>query len=65
MKIVQVSGGEIRIPIEQGGGSEEYIYNISRCLAAAGHNVIILDRNYDRTGQDEEDFDGVKILVDV
>jgi glycosyltransferase involved in cell wall biosynthesis len=62
MNIVQVSGGELRIPVEKGGGSEEYILNISKCLAKMGNEVTILDRKYSSTDADVEDVDGVKIV---
>ncbi len=52
----------MRIPVEKGGGSEEYILNISRCLAKVGHNAIILDRKYSPTDPDVEYIDGVKII---
>lgn len=61
MNIVQVSGGELRIPVESGGGSEEYILNISKCLSKAGHDVTILDRKYSPSDPDVEYIDGVKI----
>ncbi len=62
MNIVHVSGGELKIPVEKGGGSEEYILNISKCLSRAGHNVIILDRKYLPADSDVEYVDGVKIV---
>jgi len=62
MNIVQVSAGELKIPVEKGGGVENYILNISRRLAATGHNVTILDRKYSVADRDVEYIDGVKIV---
>lgn len=62
MNIVQVSGGELRIPVERGGGSEETILNISKCLSKTGHNVTILDRKYSPADPDVEYINGVKIV---
>ncbi len=62
MNIVQVSGGEVRIPQEKGGGAQEFILAVSRCLSQMGHNVAILDRKYSNEEPDIEDIDGVKIV---
>lgn len=62
MKIVNISGGELRIPVGKGGGAEEYILNISKCLSRMGHDVTILDRKYSLTDSDIEYVDGVKIV---
>ena len=62
MNIVQVSGGELRIPVEKGGGMEETIVGISKHSVAAGHNVTILDRKYSPADPDVEHLDGVKIV---
>lgn len=62
MNIVHVSGGELRIPVEKGGGSEGYVLNISKRLSRTGHNVIILDRKYLPADPDVEYIDGVKIV---
>ncbi|MFA4935314.1 MAG: glycosyltransferase family 4 protein [Candidatus Methanoperedens sp.] len=62
MNIVHISGGELRIPVEKGGGHEAYVLNICRCLARAGHNAVILDRKYSADDKDIEEIDGVKIV---
>ena len=62
MNIVQVSGGELRIPVDKGGGMEETIVGISRHLVKAGHDVTILDRKYSPADPDVEYLDGVKIV---
>ena len=62
MNIVHVSGAELRIPVEKGGGHEEYILSLSKCLSKAGHNVTILDRKYLPADPDFEYIDGVKIV---
>lgn len=61
MNILQVSGGELRIPVERGGGHEEYILSLSKRIATAGHNITILDRKYSHTDPDVEYINGVKI----
>jgi len=62
MNIVNVTGGELRIPVRQGGGAEAYIFNISKCLSQNGHDVTVLDRKYSITDPDFEYIDGVKIV---
>ncbi len=62
MNIIQVSGGELRIPVESGGGIEAYILNLSKSLSKAGHSVTILDRKYLPLDPDVEYIDGVRIV---
>lgn len=62
MNIVQISSGELRIPVEKGGGIEAYILHLSKSLSKAGHNVVILDRKYSLADPDVEYIDGVKIV---
>ncbi len=62
MNIVQVSGGELRIPVEKGGGMEETVVGISKHLCKAGHSVTILDRQYSRNDCSIEYLDDVKIV---
>jgi D-inositol-3-phosphate glycosyltransferase len=62
MNIVQVSGGELRIPVEKGGGMEVTIVGISKHLVKAGHSVTILDRKYSPADPDVEYLDGIKIV---
>ena len=62
INIVQVSGGELRIPVERGGGHEEYILSLSKRLVTAGYNVTILDRKYSAADPDVEQINGVKII---
>ncbi len=46
MKILQISGGELKIPPEKGGAIELHILSISREFIKSGHSVTILDRIY-------------------
>jgi glycosyltransferase involved in cell wall biosynthesis len=62
MNIAQISSGELRIPVEKGGGIEAYILHLSKSLSKAGHNVVILDRKYFPADPDVEYIDGVKIV---
>ena len=62
MNIVQVTGGELRIPVKTGGGAENLVLNISKRLSQAGHSVTILDRKYSPEDPDVEYIDNVKIV---
>ena len=62
MNIIQVSPGELRIPVESGGGIEAYILNLSKSQSKAGHSVTILDRKYLSLDPDVEYIDGVRIV---
>lgn len=62
MNIVQVSGGELKMPVEKGGGVEAYIFSISKQLSKMGHSVTILDRKYSPADPDVENVKGVKIV---
>lgn len=62
MNIVQVSSGELRIPVEKGGGIEAYILNLSKSLSKAGHDVAILDGKYSPADSDVEYIEGIKIV---
>ena len=62
MNIVQISSGELKIPVDRGGGIEAYILHLSKALSQAGHSVIIVDRKYTRADPDVEHIDGVEIV---
>jgi glycosyltransferase involved in cell wall biosynthesis/ubiquinone/menaquinone biosynthesis C-methylase UbiE len=62
MKIIQVAGGEARIPVDKGGGIETFIFNLSRELARMGHDVTILDRKYSRHDPTITYVAGVRIV---
>ncbi len=62
MNIIQVAGGEARIPVDKGGGIETFIFNLSRELARLGHDVTILDRKYSQNEPVAEYVDGVRIV---
>ena len=62
MKIIQVSPGELKIPVEMGGGIESYILMLAKSMAKMGHEVMLLDRKYSPDDPDTEDIDGVKIV---
>jgi len=62
MKIIQVSPGELKIPVEMGGGIESYILMLAKSMAKMGHEVTLLDRKYSPDDSDTEDIDGVKIV---
>lgn len=62
MNIIQVSGGELRIPADKGGGIEAFIFSISKQQSKMGHNVTILDRKYAQTDPAIEHIDGVNIV---
>ncbi len=62
MVIIQVSTGDLRIPVDMGGGIEAYVLHLSKSLASVGHTVTVLDRKYSASDPDLEDIDGVKIV---
>ena len=62
MNIAQVTGGELRLPVDKGGGVEAYIFSISKQLSKMGHSVTILDRKYSPKDPDVENIEGVKIV---
>jgi len=62
MNIVQISPGELRIPVGRGGGEETLILNTSKRLLLAGHNVTILDRKYSPADPDVDYVEGVKVI---
>lgn len=62
MNIVQISSGEVRIPVEKGGAVEEFVVSLSRRLSQMGQNVTILDRKYSKNDPDVYHLDGVKIV---
>ncbi len=62
MNIVLVTGGETRVPPEEGGGVEAYIFNASKQLLKMGHDITVLDRKYSPADPDVEYIDGVKIV---
>jgi len=62
MNIIQVTPGELRIPVDTGGGEERLVLNTSKRLTLAGHSVIILDRKYSPVDPDTEDIDGIKVV---
>ncbi len=62
MKIIQVAGGETRIPVDRGGGIETFILNLSRELTRMGHDVTILDRKYARNDPAAAYIGGVRIV---
>ena len=62
MKLIQISPGEQRIPVNMGGGIESHIYNMSLALKKLGHDVIIIDRKYTKDDPDNECSEGIKII---
>jgi len=62
MKILHVGTGSLRIPPDRYGAVELYIYNLSRGLAASGHEVTVLDIKESPGEPDLEDLDGIKRL---
>ena len=62
MNIIQVSGGEVRIPPDKGGATEAFILTISKQLSQMGHKVTILDKKYAQTDPAIEGIDGVNIV---
>jgi len=62
MKIIHVSPGELRTPVDKGGGVEGYILMLSKSMVKMGHSVTLLDRKYSPHDPDTEYIDGVKIV---
>jgi glycosyltransferase involved in cell wall biosynthesis len=62
VNIVQVSSGQVRIPVEKGGAVEEFTVALSRCLSQMGQNVTILDRKYSNDDPNVDHINGVKIV---
>lgn len=46
MRICQVAVGETRLPPQDGGGADNFIFQIAKHLAGSGHQVILLDRRH-------------------
>jgi glycosyltransferase involved in cell wall biosynthesis len=61
MNIVQVSVGELRIPVKA-GAVEVIILSLSKELVKMGHNVTIIDRKYSKEDPAVEYIDGTKIV---
>jgi D-inositol-3-phosphate glycosyltransferase len=62
VRLLQVSGGEVRIPAKTGGAIEAFIFSISKQLAEMGHEVTILDRQYSDADPITENMDGIRIV---
>jgi D-inositol-3-phosphate glycosyltransferase len=62
VKIIQISSGELRIPVEKGGGIEAPILELSLQMSKLGHSVTILDRKYSRDDPDTEYIEGVEVV---
>jgi glycosyltransferase involved in cell wall biosynthesis len=62
MRIVQVSVGSVRMPPEEGWAPMQVLVNTSKCLAALGQEVVILDRKYSKRDPDVESLDGIRIV---
>jgi hypothetical protein len=62
MNILQVSSGELRIPVERGGGIEAPLLELSLQMSKLGHSVTILDRKYFQNDPDIEYIEGVKVV---
>lgn len=62
MNIIQVTPGELRIPVETGGGEERLILNTAKRLSLAGHQVTILDRKYSSADPDTEVVEGIPVV---
>ena len=62
LKILQISGGNVKIPSKKGGGTEAVIYNLSKCLVKEGHSVTIIDRIYSEKDSDYESIDEIDII---
>lgn len=62
MNILQVGTGGIKIPPQKYGGTEFYLYRISKDIVGAGHNVTILDIKESKAGPDIESIDGIKFV---
>jgi glycosyltransferase involved in cell wall biosynthesis len=54
VNIIHISAGELRIPVEKGGGIEGYILMLARSMAKLGHTITVLDRKY---SPDDPDID--------
>jgi glycosyltransferase involved in cell wall biosynthesis len=50
VNILQISDGNLPLPVGAGGGTEQYILTISKQLAGRGHRVVILDRKHSNMG---------------
>ena len=61
MNIIQVSVGELKIPVKA-GAVEVIILNLSKALVKKGHCVTIIDRKYSKDDPDIEYIDEIKIV---
>lgn len=62
MKILHISTGVNKIPLDRFGCPEGHMFFMSKSLAKMGHQVTILDRKYLPDVPSFEDIDGVKIV---
>jgi glycosyltransferase involved in cell wall biosynthesis len=62
MKIALVSGGWIRVPPQEGGGAEAYIFNLAKQFTRMGQEVTLIDRKHTPNDDAVEHIDGVKIV---
>jgi len=62
MNIYQVAIGELRLPVEAGGGADNFLFQISVHLAKRGHRVTLLERRHRKSDPAEEHFEHLKIL---
>lgn len=59
MKILQISSGDVKIPVKMGGAIELHVFSISKEFIKIGHDVTIIDRDY---GDDKrEKIDDINI----
>ncbi len=62
MNILLVSGGWVRIPPQEGGGVEVYLFNLAEQITKLGHDVFLIDGKYTKNDPDVEIINGVKVI---
>ena len=62
MNIVLVTGGWVRIPPQEGGGVEVYLFNLAEQITKMGWDVFLIDGKYTKDDHDMEIINGVKVI---
>lgn len=62
MNIVLITGGWIRVPPQEGGGVEAFIFNLAKQLTKMGHKVTLIDRKHTPKDAAVEHIAGFKII---
>lgn len=62
MNIILITSGWARIPPQEGGGIEVYLFNVAQQITKMGHDVVLIDGKYTKDDPDIEIINGVKVV---